>query len=69
MLAKIARDTLARNSTDPGADLLNRDHQRIAEEHGPRDREAELRAGLAIRADPARIVVGCSGDEPGSKHP
>ena len=67
MLAKIAGDPLAGDATDPGADLLNCDHQWIAEQHGPRDRKAELRAGLAIGANAAGVVVRCSGDEPGSE--
>jgi hypothetical protein len=35
VLAKIAGDAFPGNATDPGADLLYRHHQGIAEQHGP----------------------------------
>src|SRR5262249_35403598 len=66
VLTKIAGEPFAGNSSDSCADLLNRNHQRIGEEHGPRDREPELGAGLAIGAYAARVIVGRSGDDPGS---
>src|SRR5262249_54013913 len=53
---------------DPGTDLLDRRDQRVGEQHDPRDREAELRAGLAIGRDPAGVVVGRSRDEPRAEH-
>ena len=37
-----------------------------AERHRPQHVEAELRAGLRIGRDAARIVVGDAGDEPGA---
>jgi hypothetical protein len=66
VLTKIASEPFAGNSSYSRADLLNRNHQRVGEEHGPRNREAELGTGLAIGAYAARVIVGCSGDDPGS---
>ncbi len=61
--ADVAGDAVAGGPADARADFLDRHHQRIAEQHRPADGEAELRAGLRIGADPARVVVRCAGDE------
>jgi hypothetical protein len=53
---------------DARADLLDRRHQRIRQQHGPADVETELRPGLAIGADSGRIVIGSARDKAGSKH-
>src|SRR5260370_19042376 len=63
MLPQITRDAFAGDSANSGADLLNRHHQGIAEQHRPRDREAELGAGLAIGRNAAGVVVGCACDK------
>ena len=63
--AQVAGDAVAGRPADPGADLLDRRHQRIGEQQRPADAEAELRAGLAIGGDAAGIVVGGAGDEAG----
>ena len=34
-LAQITGDAFARRAADPGADLLDRHHERVAEQHGP----------------------------------
>ena len=47
--------------------FLDRHHQGIAEQHGPADAEAELRAGLAVGSDARRIVVRSAGDETGAE--
>jgi hypothetical protein len=46
---------------------LNCDHERQGQKHRPQQPEAELRAGLRIGGDARRIVVGCAGDEAGTK--
>ena len=48
-------------------DFLDRHHQRKRQQHGPADAVAELRAGLAVGADPGRIVVGGAGDQAGAE--
>ena len=65
----VAREPLPRLPADPCADDLDRRHERQRQEHGPGQREAELRAGLAVGRDPARIVVGRAGDEPRAERP
>src|ERR1700736_4844128 len=49
--------------TDPGADLLDRRHQRPGEQHDPSHAVTELRADLRIGRDAAWIVVGGAGDQ------
>jgi electron transfer flavoprotein alpha/beta subunit len=51
-------------AAEAGADLLDRDHERIGQQHGPADAEAKLRAGLAVGADAGWIVVRRPGDQP-----
>src|SRR6202020_2163055 len=46
-----------------GTDHLDADHQRIGEQHGPQHAVAELRTGLRIGGDTARIIIGGAGDE------
>jgi hypothetical protein len=61
--ADVAGDAMASDATDPSGDLLNGDHQRVGQQHGPTDAEAELRAGLAVGPDARGIVVRCTGDQ------
>jgi len=61
--AKVAGDALPCGSPDARTDLLDRHHQRVAEEHGPTDGKAELRSRLRISGDATRIIVGGAGDE------
>ena len=61
--ADVAGDAVAGHPADARADLLDRRHQREAEQHHPAHRVAELRAGLRIGGDAARIVVGGAGDQ------
>jgi len=68
MLTKVSRQPATGGSTDPGADGLDRGHQRIREQQGPGERVAELRARLGIGRDPAGIVVGSARDETGSEN-
>ena len=63
MRADIAGDALAGDAAHACADLLDRHHQREAEQHHPAHRVAELRAGLRVGGDAARIVVGGAGDQ------
>ena len=63
MRADVAGDALAGDAADARADLLDRHHQREAEQHHPAHRVAELRAGLRVGGDAARIVVGGAGDQ------
>ena len=64
MRADVAGNALAGDPAHARADLLDRRHQREAEQHHPAHRVAELRAGLGVGGDAARIVVGGAGDQP-----
>jgi hypothetical protein len=61
--ADIAGDPLAGYPADARADLLNRGHQRIAEQHDPGHTVAKLGADLRIGRNPARIIVGGASDQ------
>ena len=61
---QVLRDPLPGYSADTGANSLDRCHQRVAEQHGPAKGIAELRSDLAVGGNAARIVVGCTGDQP-----
>ena len=61
--AHIARYAVAGDAADARGDFLDRRHQRKGQQHGPADAVAKLRAGLAVGADPRRIVVGGAGDQ------
>jgi hypothetical protein len=68
MTAQISCDAMARRASDARADLLDRCHQRVGQQHGPADLEAELRPGLAIGADSGGIVVGSARDQARPEH-
>jgi len=55
------------DAADPRRNFLDRHHQRKAQQHGPADAVTKLRAGLAVGADPRRIVVGGTGDQAGAE--
>jgi len=61
--ADIAGDAAPGDAADPRGNLLDRDHQRKCQQHGPADAVTELRAGLAVGADAGGIVVGGAGDQ------
>ena len=63
MTPQIARDPRAGDPADLRGDLLDRDHQRKAEDEGPRQTITKLGADLAVGADPAGIVVGRARDQ------
>ena len=65
VLPQIAGDALAGDAADAGADLLDRRHQRKAEQHDPAHAVAVLGADLGICGDAAGIVVGGAGDKAG----
>jgi hypothetical protein len=67
VLAQVACNPEPGRASDPGADRLNRDHQRITDDQRPTQTERELRAGLGVRGYPTRVVVGSPGDEPGAQ--
>ena len=67
MPADIAGNAVAGDAADARGDFLDRRHQRKRQQHGPADAVAELRAGLAVGADPRRIVVGRAGDQAGAE--
>jgi hypothetical protein len=67
MPADVAGNAAAGDAPHPRGDFLDRDHQRKCQQHGPADAVAELRTGLAVGADPRRIVVGRPGDQSGSE--
>jgi hypothetical protein len=63
MPPKIVRDAAPGDASDFGGNLLDNDHQGEAEQKGPRKLKAKLRANLAMRGDPAGVVVCRSGYE------
>jgi hypothetical protein len=67
MPADIARYAVPGDAADAGRNLLDRRHQRKAEQHRPADAVAELCAGLAVGADAGRVVVGGAGDQTGAE--
>jgi len=69
MSADIGRQPVAGHAAHARADHLDADHQRIGEHHRPPELIAELRAGLRIRRNAARIVVGSAGDETRTEQP
>ena len=65
--ADIAGKPVPRRPPDPGADLLDHDHQRKDQRHQPAQPIAELRSRLGIRRDGGRIVVGSAADQAGAE--
>jgi hypothetical protein len=63
MLPDVSGNALPGRAPDLHADLLDRHHQRIAEQHGPWDRESELGSCLTVSRYSTRIVIGCAGNE------
>jgi hypothetical protein len=61
--AQIAGYPCAGDSAYFSGDLLNSDHERKAEYESPSETVAKLRANLAMRANPAWIVVRSACDE------
>ena len=54
--------TRSADASEPCAALLNRRHKRRREHHCPTEGITKLRPDLGISGDPARIIVGCTGD-------
>ena len=67
MRANVAGNPLPGGAAHARADLLDRRHQREAEQHHPAHCVAELSPGLGVGGDAARIVVGGAGDQPRAK--
>ena len=67
MPLQVAGDASAGYPADLGGDLLDCDHQRKAEDEGPREVITELRADLAVRADAAGIIVSRAGNQTGAE--
>jgi hypothetical protein len=63
MAPDVAGNPMPGDAADPGADFLNRGHQRPGEQYYPSHAVAELRAGLRIGRNAARIVVRGAGDQ------
>src|SRR5271170_1649379 len=59
----------AGNAAEAGTDHLDSYHQRVGHHHGPQQTIAELRAGLRISGNAARIIIGRTGNETGSELP
>ena len=57
-----------RVAPDPAADLLDRRHQWIAEQHRPGNAEAELGAHLGVSGDATRIVIRRPGNKSRAKN-
>ena len=68
MPADVACDPVTGRATDAGADLLDGRHQWVGEQHGPGDREPELRACLGVGCDAARVVIGGPRDQAGTEN-
>ena len=66
--AHVSSKTPPRHPADLRADHLNRAHQRIGQKQRPTEAVAELRAGLGIGRDAARVIVRSAGDQAGPKH-
>ena len=66
-LRDIAGKSAAGLPAEIAADDLDRRHERQRQQHAPGEREAKLRAGLRIGGDPAWIVIGGSGGQPGAE--
>src|SRR3546814_4056008 len=69
MAPQVTGDACPSHPPDFGSDLLDCDHERKAEHKGPGEAVAELSADLAVRADPAWIVVGSACYKPRSECP
>ena len=69
LLGKIAGKAPTRLPADGRADDLDRNHEWQGEEHGPAEREAELRACLRVGRNAARVVIRRSGDKAGPEQP
>ena len=67
VLSNIAGNSFAGGSSDARTDLLDRHHERVAEQHRPGNGKAELSARLAVGRYPTRIVVRRFCDEPWSE--
>ncbi len=63
MAADVAGDPDAAYTADSRANFLDRHHQRKGKKHGPEHAVAKLRPDLRISGDPARIVVGRTGNQ------
>ena len=66
---QVLRDAAPGDAADPAADLLDDDHEGEAEQHGPGEAVAELSSDLAVGRDPARVVVGRTGDQARAQPP
>ena len=60
MPTQIPGDAVARRASDPRADVLDCDHQRVRQQHRPADAVTELRTGLAVGPDARWVVIGRS---------
>jgi len=67
VIAEVARDAVPGDAADARTDDLDADHQRRRQEHAPQHAEAELRTGLRVGRDAARVIVGRAGDESGAE--
>jgi len=67
LAADIGRKAVPCDTANPRTHHLNSDHQRIGQHDGPSKLVAELRTGLRVRRDAARIIVGSAGNEAGSE--
>ena len=64
----VAGETAPRSAPDARADFLHRRHQRIGDDHRPKQTEAIERTGLRICGNAAGVIVRSAGDQPGAKH-
>jgi hypothetical protein len=65
---KIRSHSHAGDSPEARANFLNARHQRKRKQHGPKHREAKLRAHLRISRNTAGVVVGRSSNQAGTKN-
>jgi hypothetical protein len=64
-LVDVGREPVTRGPADARREHLDADHERRRQQQRPDEGEAELRAGLRVGGDAARVVVGGAGDEAG----
>lgn len=69
MAAQVAGNAGAGHAPDFGGNFLDRHHERKTQYEGPGQTIAERRADLAVRANPARVVVGRARNQSGTERP
>lgn len=64
----VAADPLASCAPDASASFLHSHHERVCEEHRPEQAVSKQRAGLRLRGNAARVVVGGASKQSRAEH-